>query len=125
MTGKLYNGHVKDWCQGCRQNQCPVCLKPDWCLIAKDGNACICARIQSNQRVGDAGWLHKNENNYLFSLFPTIKKPQVPQQALLVSPAELDKVYRGLIAELGLSGEHHRKLSAQGTNQSRDSFIGL
>ena len=40
---------------------CPVCQKPDWCLIALDGNAAICARIEvgSIKRSGDAGWLHR------------------------------------------------------------------
>jgi hypothetical protein len=37
---------------------CPVCGKLDWCLVAKDGNAAICARIESTKRIGDAGYLH-------------------------------------------------------------------
>lgn len=43
-----------------RSNPCPVCDKPDWCLVAKDGSAAICARIEdgSVKRCGDAGNLH-------------------------------------------------------------------
>jgi hypothetical protein len=43
-----------------KSNPCPVCGKPDWCLVAKDGSAAICARIEdgSTKRCGDAGWLH-------------------------------------------------------------------
>ncbi len=37
---------------------CPVCGKPDWCLIATDGTAAICARLKSNKQAGEAGWLH-------------------------------------------------------------------
>lgn len=39
---------------------CPVCEKPDWCLVAEDGSAAICQRTQegSVKRCGDAGWLH-------------------------------------------------------------------
>ncbi len=39
---------------------CPICGKPDWCLLASDGSAAICARISegSQKRCGDAGWLH-------------------------------------------------------------------
>ncbi len=39
---------------------CPVCGKPDWCLVAPDKTAAICQRVQegSVKRCGDAGWLH-------------------------------------------------------------------
>lgn len=37
---------------------CPICGKPDWCLVAEDGTKVICQRIESPQRIGDAGWLH-------------------------------------------------------------------
>jgi putative DNA primase/helicase len=36
-----------------------VCKKLDWCLVAEDGSACICARTESGKRCGDAGWLHR------------------------------------------------------------------
>ncbi len=44
-----------------RQRLCPVCEKHDWCLVAEDGSAAICARVSdgSTKRVGDAGWLHQ------------------------------------------------------------------
>ena len=40
---------------------CPVCNKSDWCLVAEDGSAAICARTEpgSVKRCGEAGWLHK------------------------------------------------------------------
>jgi hypothetical protein len=39
---------------------CPVCSKPDWCLVADDGSAAICRRIESGsiKKCGQAGWLH-------------------------------------------------------------------
>lgn len=41
-----------------KTNPCPICNKPDWCLISDD--AAICARVSegSKKRCGDAGWLH-------------------------------------------------------------------
>ena len=43
-----------------RKSPCPICGKPDWCLVAPDGSAAICQRVQegSVKQCGDAGWLH-------------------------------------------------------------------
>jgi len=43
-----------------KNKPCPVCGKPDWCLVSPDNSAVICARIQegSVKHCGDAGWLH-------------------------------------------------------------------
>lgn len=48
---------------------CPVCNKPDGCLLVadnpRDPKAVICLRVGSSKRLGDAGWLHilKPEGN--------------------------------------------------------------
>ncbi|MCK4849727.1 MAG: toprim domain-containing protein [Phycisphaerae bacterium] len=42
-----------------RDNPCPICNKPDWCLVAEDGSAAICPRVESDKQIGQAGWLHK------------------------------------------------------------------
>lgn len=39
-------------------NPCPVCKRPDWCLVAPDGSAAICKRTKSAKQCGEAGWLH-------------------------------------------------------------------
>jgi hypothetical protein len=43
-----------------RAEPCPICGKPDWCLVAPDGSAAICQRIEegSVKKCGDAGHLH-------------------------------------------------------------------
>lgn len=43
-----------------KTNPCPICHKPDWCLVAHDGSAAVCARIElgSIRKSGNAGWLH-------------------------------------------------------------------
>jgi hypothetical protein len=49
-----------------KRTLCPVCGKPDWCLIAEDGSAAICARIEegSVKKCGDAGYLHILRNRH-------------------------------------------------------------
>ncbi|MCH7728355.1 MAG: hypothetical protein IH991_18040, partial [Planctomycetes bacterium] len=51
-----------DWRRVTRAELCPICEKPDWCLLTgPKGNptAAICPRIESNNRRGEAGWLHR------------------------------------------------------------------
>lgn len=47
------------WLRVSARRPCPICARPDWCLIAPDGAAAICARTESPNRAGGAGWLHR------------------------------------------------------------------
>ena len=53
---------LDDFVRAGARRRCPICRKPDWCLIHKeepgDPSRVICARIESDTRYGDAGWLH-------------------------------------------------------------------
>lgn len=48
---------------------CPICGKPDWCLVNRDDptnpSSVICPRVETGaeQRIGDAGWLHIRRKN--------------------------------------------------------------
>lgn len=46
-----------------KQYPCPVCGKPDWCLISRDDAAspsrAICKRVESARPWGSAGYLHE------------------------------------------------------------------
>jgi len=48
-----------------RKTPCPICEKPDWCLIASDGSAAICQRIRSDHSVSEAGWLHRLADDWV------------------------------------------------------------
>jgi len=56
---------------------CPICGKPDFCLVAEDGTAAICARIEkgSVKRVGEAGYLHILKEGFVPQKY---KEPPVP-----------------------------------------------
>lgn len=47
------------WIRVSPTKRCPICGRPDWCLVAGDRTAAICARIQSANRRGEAGYLHR------------------------------------------------------------------
>ena len=61
-----------------KNNPCPVCGRPDWCLIEEDGTKSICSRIESNKKVGEAGWLHKLTDDFRKAKYVPKRKPPAP-----------------------------------------------
>lgn len=55
---------------------CLVCEKGDWCLRAEDDSVCICARVQSQQPKGEAGWLHKLNKDFTRPAWRPVKRPE-------------------------------------------------
>lgn len=53
---------LHDFARVSRSRSCPICERPDWCLVSRDDEASpskvICARVESRCRFGQAGWLH-------------------------------------------------------------------
>lgn len=50
---------LNDYRRCSKRKPCPICGRPDWCLIARDGMTAICPRTVSDRFVGDeAGYLH-------------------------------------------------------------------
>jgi len=50
-----------NWRRVSRGEPCPICQRPDWCLVVgPEGSpeAAICPRVESLRRAGEAGWLH-------------------------------------------------------------------
>lgn len=49
------------WVRVSKRRPCPVCVRPDWCLLSRDGSAAICARTAEGavRHIGEAGWLHR------------------------------------------------------------------
>ena len=105
---------------------CPVCKKPDWCLVAPDGQAAICSRVESPKRSGEAGWLHRLSE----SVPPTSQKQVAARdwQAEATNfAARLDDSRRSkLAAHLNLPSDSLAVLSllgySSGTNQPFFTF---
>ena len=103
-----------------KKNPCPVCHKPDWCLVAEDGSVAICARIEqgSVKRCGEAGWLHilsdtgRSRSRWLTRSIPISQPPAKDFPALAkryqnwIKQEQLD----GLAEGLGVSAESLRRL---------------
>jgi hypothetical protein len=49
---------LKTWKHVTREAPCPICGKPDWCIVSADGDACVCYRVESQKASRGGGWLH-------------------------------------------------------------------
>lgn len=49
---------MEHWKRVTKNNPCPICGKPDWCLVSTDKTLTICPRVVSDKQIGDAGYLH-------------------------------------------------------------------
>jgi len=112
------------WLRVSKRNRCPVCDKPDWCLLSEDGKAAICARIESGKPAGNkgAGWLHKLDTA---RPLPPLSKPiQDVKQTPKAPPDMLDMAYSALLAELQLSETHRQNLQRRGLTDAEIDSLG-
>lgn len=92
-----------------KANVCPICGKPDFCLIAADGQACICARISegSIKKCGEAGWLFILRDNPFPVHSPKpkpVKRVPPPDFCSMVKKFRKDRIgLAGLSKDLGVS----------------------
>jgi hypothetical protein len=97
------------WQRVRRDRPCPICERPDWCLLATDGSAAICARTESAKRCGEAGWLHRLRDDgwrlprrivRSVPLTPASRRHDLPELADCyrdaVDPVQLDILARSL-----------------------------
>ncbi len=111
------------WVRVKRRNPCPVCGKPDWCLLSQDGKAAICARIESDKPAGNkgAGWIHTLDNS---TPLPPVKPKTEVKQNPKAAPGILDTGYRALLSELSLSEIHHENLQRRGLTDAWIANLG-
>ena len=113
-----------------RRGPCPVCERPDWCLFAgpdDSPSAAICARVESDKRAGEGGWLHVLRSDgptwpgwkrtvrvAARTLGPEPAEKPAPDFASLAAEAEAaiaPEALRRFAEGLGLSPESLRRLS--------------
>lgn len=64
-----------------KDNPCPVCGRPDGCLVEEDGTAALCSRIESGKLCGEpfaGGYLHKLTDDFRKAKYVRKSKPKPP-----------------------------------------------
>lgn len=62
-----------------KDNPCPVCGRGDGCLVAEDGSAALCSRIESGKLCGEpfaGGYLHKLTDDFRKAKYVRKSKPK-------------------------------------------------
>lgn len=111
------------WERASKGRPCPICGKPDWCLIAAGGSAAICARIKSGWPVGSkgAGWLHKLDGP---APLPSPRHRAGFTQTPKAPPDVLNATYSALLAALELSAAHRDNLRRRGLSDAEIDGLG-
>lgn len=88
-----------------KRSPCPICHKPNWCLVAPDGSVVICARIQqgSVKRCGEAGWLHRLNDNHRPGAYRPHRRIISPPANPTRDFVELAQRYQDMLTEQSLN----------------------
>ena len=113
----------RKWARVSKQSPCPICHKPDWCMVSMDRHAAICARTETDRPAGNkgAGWIHELDHSAtLPPQKPTPNAPQTPK----ASPDVLNAVYSALLGHLPLSANHADNLRHRGLTSEEIRGLG-
>lgn len=106
---------MNGWHNVTRNQPCPCCGRPDWCSVSDDGVWAVCRRQREGaQREGvDSAGME-----YFVHQLAATPGPRwtPPPTAVRAGPADLDRVYRALLAQLPLAAAHRQGLEARGLN---------
>lgn len=112
-----------------RERPCPICGKPDWCLVAADGVVAICPRTPEGaiKDLGEAGYLHAVDPEREISLanLPPVpdRTPRRDFEPMLQHHRELaEPRLHDLSRKLGVSVDALRSLKV-GFNEYRQQYL--
>jgi len=102
-----------------RAHPCPICGKPDWCAVSRDGLRVLCNRISEGSRTRTAaGWLHDLEQP-----FRNLTPPSRPSASKTPPRSRTD--WSGLQAWLTRGTEQPVAELAELLGISQDSLLQL
>jgi hypothetical protein len=95
---------------------CPICGKPDYCAVSRNGRYVLCQRVPSDRYAGKSGYYHKL-NHYPEVVFPIMpaSKPLAPK----ANPEIIHQAYVALLSLLTLSSAHLSNLLGRGLTQEQ------
>ena len=90
---------------------CPVCGKPDYCVVSRDGKYALCQRVPSDRPSGKAGYYHK-----LYGSQPRVNTdlPRIKPTDPRAAPEIINNAYTSLLKILTLSPPHLNNLLSRG-----------
>ena len=50
---------MSNWLRVTKAVKCPICEKPDWCMVSVDGKSAFCMRIANENLQPNGGYIHK------------------------------------------------------------------
>lgn len=118
-------GRGEKWTEA-SHDPCPICQRHGWCRVSPDGSVIACRRVEVGAyrvlEYGDGGqaYLHKADGSAPRPSVVLDTRPSVERAA----DADLDRVYRAILARLTLSRTHADQLQARGLTQADISREG-
>jgi hypothetical protein len=132
--GRSFNGGRArtSWCEvrGC----CPVCGHAGWCRVSPDGDVVACRRERRGsfltKSYADGGEAHLHRLSGAHGVAPSPPLPPTRPNVHRAADADLDRVYRVLLAlpELALRAPHRDHLLGRGLaaeDMARDGYGSL
>lgn len=109
------SGILDDFRRVSARSRCPVCDRPDWCLVSREGGdepvSAVCARTESAISFGSAGWLHRlREGGARSRTFRTETLSPVVDHRRTADRFAVNAPLDPIAAELGLPVEALRRL---------------
>lgn len=86
---------------------CPICGKPDWCMVSEDGKLVLCQRIQNDHPNRKGGWWHSLSDE-------PYEKIQKKKRKAKANSFALDMIYRAVLKTFPLSDFHKENLKERG-----------
>lgn len=101
--------------------RCPICGARRRCSVREDGALAICYHAGSEQESADGGWVHRLDDATAARV-PRVEA--LPPEMERASDVVLDRAYRALLAQCGLSPAHRDALRARGLLDSHIEQAG-
>jgi hypothetical protein len=101
-----------------RQNPCPICDRPNWCLVATNGTYAICQRTSSARTAKGncGGWIHRLAGAAADPAEPILISPA--KTIALATEEHRDLIYRRLQTATDLTATHQAALLARGFSEA-------